>query len=135
MARSILAVVSGFLFIALLSIATDFAIQAAMPDLFKPDGSTTSMPVLILTIGYVGLYATVGCYMAARMAPGRPMRHALVLGVLGLAFNVIGSWFRWNMAPVWYHVVSLSLVMFWAWIGGRMREQELAGAAPTSLPV
>jgi len=126
MTRSIVAVVTGFLLIAALSLGTDYAIRAAMPFLFDGDGRTTSVTVLVLTIGYVGLYATIGCYLAARMAPREPMRHALVLGVLGLGFNMIGTWFAWSTAPVWYHAVSLALVMVWAWTGGRMRVQEVA---------
>lgn len=124
MSRSLVAVVTGFVFIAAASIGTDFAMRAALPSLFEPDGSTTSVAILLLTIGYVGLYATVGCYLTARLAPRAPMGHALTLGVLGLLFNLVGTWFTWDTAPVWYHVVSLLLVMFWAWIGGQMRVQE-----------
>jgi hypothetical protein len=133
MIRSIVAVVSGFLLIALLSFGTELALMAAMPALFESDGSTSSVAVLVLTIGYVGLYATLGCYLAARLAPNRPMRHALGLGGLGLLFNIAGSWYAWAMAPAWYHVISLLLVMVWAWLGGRMRQQELSAPSSTSL--
>lgn len=135
MTRSIVAVMTGFTFIAALSFGTDFAIRAAMPALFEVNGRTDSVAVLLLTIGYVGLYATFGCYLAARMAPQQPMRHALVLGSLGLLFNAAGSYAGWNTAPAWYHVVSLVLVMFWAWLGGRMREQELTIVAARSVAV
>lgn len=124
MARSIVAVFSGFILIAALSFGTDLAIRAAMPALFEVNGRTDSVAVLLLTIGYVGLYATLGCYLAARMAPRQPMRHALVLGGLGLLFNAGGTYASWETAPAWYHMASLVLVMFWAWLGGRMREQE-----------
>jgi hypothetical protein len=124
MSRSLLAVITGFLLIATLSVGTDMVLRMAVPSLFEVDGSTTSAPILLLTIAYVGLYATLGCYLAARMAPSAPMRHALVLGVLGLAFNVAGAVSIWAQYPVWYHVMSMLLVMVWAWLGGRMREQE-----------
>lgn len=120
MARSALAIVTGFVLIAVLSIGTDLAIKAAVPSLFDERGVTESLPLLLLTIGYVGLYATAGCYLCARMAPRAPMAHAMILGVLGLAFNLIGTVMMWDTAPVWYHVVSLLLVMAWAWIGGRL---------------
>ncbi len=124
MSRSLLAVFTGFSLIATLSVGTDMVLRMAVPSLFEVDGSTTSAPILLLTIAYVGLYATLGCYLAARMAPSAPMRHALVLGILGLAFNVAGAVSIWAQYPVWYHVMSLLLVMVWAWLGGRMREQE-----------
>jgi hypothetical protein len=53
------------------------------------------------------------------------MKHAVALGVLGLIFSLIGAVMVWTTAPVWYHVVSLALVMPYAWIGGRLRENEL----------
>lgn len=124
MVRSVVAVLSGFLLITALSFGTDLAIRAAMPALFEVNGRTDSVAVLLLTIGYVGLYATLGGYLTARMAPTQPMRHALLLGWLGLLFNAGGSYATWDTAPAWYHLVSLALVMFWAWLGGRMREQE-----------
>ncbi|WP_396208326.1 hypothetical protein [Gemmatimonas sp.] len=135
MTRSVVAVFSGFLLIAALSFGTDLAIRAAMPALFDANGRTDSVAVLLLTIGYVGLYATVGCYLAARLAPRSPMRHALVLGGLGLLFNVAGTYAAWDTAPAWYHIVSLVLVMLWAWLGGRMREQETSGATQASAVV
>jgi hypothetical protein len=57
----------------------------------------------------------------------------MILGVLGLAFNVAGSAARWDTAPAWYHAVARVLVLPYAWLGGRLRERELerrtAGAA------
>ncbi|WP_353267767.1 hypothetical protein [Gemmatimonas sp.] len=135
MSRSLLAVFTGFSLIATLSVGTDMVLRMAVPSLFEVDGSTTSAPILLLTIAYVGLYATLGCYLAARMAPSAPMRHALVLGVLGLAFNVAGAVSIWAQYPVWYHVMSLLLVMVWAWLGGRMREQEAPQPSSRTLVV
>lgn len=135
MSRSLLAIVTGFVLIGMLSVCTDMALRMAVPMLFETDGSTSSTPMLLMTIAYVGLYATLGCYLAARMAPARPMRHALVLGILGLAFNIAGTTRTWTRYPVWYHVVSLTLVMAWAWLGGRMREQEIAVPVSRTLTV
>jgi hypothetical protein len=133
MLRSIVAVVSGFVFIASFSFGTDLALRAAMPLLFETNGRTDSVAVLLLTIGYVGLYATLGCYLAARLAPRRPMGHALALGLLGLLFNAAGIYVTIDTAPVWYHMASVILVMLWAWLGGRMREQEIGSTGRRSV--
>lgn len=132
MARSIGVIAFAFLLIGALSVGADLGLRAAMPDAFDPSGAVSSVPVLLLMQAYVGVFATFGCYLAARLAAGRPMAHALALGVLGLAFNVAGTVAMWDTAPVWYHVVALSLVMPYAWLGGRLRERELArpGARP-----
>ena len=130
--RSILAVVTGFALIGALAHGTGLLLQGAMPGAFDATGSPTTVPLLLLTTLYVGVYATLGCYVAARLAPSRPMTHALVLGVLGLALNVTTSVALWGSVPAWYLGVNVALTMAWAWLGGRLRERELdrPAAAP-----
>lgn len=123
--RSVMAIVVGFLFIGLLAFGADAMLRSAMPGAFDASGRMTSVPVLLLTLAYVGVFAVAGCYLAARLAPDRPMRHALILGVLGLVFNIAGSYATWHTAPAWYHAVAIALVMPYAWLGGRIRERQL----------
>ncbi len=130
--RSLAAIVVGFVAIGVLSFGTDALVRSAMPGMFDGAGRTDSVPLLVLTIVYVGVYAVAGCYLAARLAPSRPMRHAMILGALGLAFNVAGTAAMWDTAPAWYHVVQLALVLPYAWLGGRLRERELARRAPAA---
>jgi hypothetical protein len=132
MIRSIGAVVLGFVLIGVLSVSGDMVLRAVMPGAFDAEGAVGSTPVLLLVQAYVAVFAIFGCYAAARLAPNRPMAHALVLGVLGLVFNIAGSIARWDHAPAWYHVLAIALVMPYAWLGGRLRERQLerTGAAP-----
>jgi len=127
MLRSIAAVLVGFVLIGALSFGADLVLRQAMPGAFDAAGRVESTAVLLLMMGYVGLFAVTGCYLTARLAPRRPMLHALVLGALGLAFTAINTFaVFWDTAPAWYHVASLALVMPYAWIGGRLRELQLA---------
>lgn len=138
MLRSIVAVVVGFLTIAVLSFVTGEIVMALLPDAFDAAGRTESVPVLVLTLAYVAVYAIFGCYLAARLAPNRPMRHAMILGMLGLIFNIGGTIAVWDTAPAWYFIVSLALVLPHAWLGGMLRERELArksGSAPVAASV
>ena len=134
MLRSIGAVVLGFVLIAVLSVSGDLVLRAIMPSAFDAEGAVGATPVLLLVQGYVAVFAIFGCYVAARLAPSRPMAHALALGVLGLLFNLAGTVARWDHAPAWYHVLALALVMPYAWLGGRLRERQLqrSGAAPAA---
>jgi hypothetical protein len=126
MLRSIAAVLFGFVLIGALSVGADVVLRQAMPTAFDAAGRVDSVPVLLLMMGYVGLFAVTGCYLTARLAPRRPMLHALVLGALGLAFTAYNTLaVFWDTAPAWYHVASLALVMPYAWLGGRLREIEL----------
>lgn len=126
LARSALAVVVGFVLIGALSIGTDVLLIAALPGAFDANRQTDDPRLLALILAYVGVYATVGCYVTARLAPGRPMRHALVLGLLGLAMNVAVSIATWGAHPTWFVLAGLATTMVWAWLGGRLREREVA---------
>lgn len=126
MKRSVAAVAVGFVVIAVLAIGTSAIVRAALPGMFAPDGRVDAVGLLLGMQLYVFVYAAFGCWLAARLAPDRPMRHALVLGVLGLAFNVAGSAASWGIAPAWYHVLGIALTMPAAWVGGALRERQLA---------
>lgn len=130
MGRSVAAVVIGFVVIGVLSFGASAAMRAAMPGGFGPGGSTSEPAILLVTLAYVTLFAAGGCYLAARLAPRRPMAHALALGVLGLLFNVAGTVATWSAYPAWYHVAALLLVMPSAWLGGWLRERELGRRPP-----
>lgn len=124
MMRSILSIIAGFILIGVLSFGTDAVVRGAMLDAFSVAGRTENVPLLLLTLAYVFVFAVVGCYLTARLAPHSPMKHALILGLLGLVFNIVGTTLMWNTAPVWYHVAALLLVMPAAWLGGRLREAQ-----------
>lgn len=123
--RSILAIAAGFIIIGLLAVGTDGVAHAIRPDIFGPNSSTSNLQYLVIAIIYVGVYATFGCWLAATLAGRRPMLHALILGVLGLVFNLAAVRGMWSLFPHWYTVVSLILVMPFAWLGGRIRERQL----------
>lgn len=128
MIRSIVAVATGFILIFVLAMGTNALLASLAPQTFPSSGIVTDPAALVLALVYVGVYAVGGCYVAARLAPRHPMRHALVLGALGLAFNVLGVVMTWGQVPAWYAFAGLALTMPYAWIGGRIRERELERA-------
>ena len=134
MGRSIVAIAAGFFFIMILSFGMDAILRVAVPDAFDAAGRTDSAGMLVFSLLYVGVFAITGCYIAARLAPSHPMRHALILGGLGLILNIAGSIAMWNSAPAWYHIIAIALVMPYAWLGGWLRERQLdrrpSGTAP-----
>lgn len=135
MIRSIAAVGAGFLFIALLSIGADSVLRSLAPSAFDASGRTDSPAILLLVLAYVGVFAVSGCYLTARLAPNHPMRHALILGAVGLVFDVVGTVVLWNTAPAWYHLLALTLVMPYAWLGGHIRERQLRSASESTSAV
>jgi hypothetical protein len=65
----------------------------------------------------------------ARLAPDRPMQHALAGGVVGLIVSTAGAVVTWNKGPAfgphWYPLALIVLAIPTAWMGGRLREVQL----------
>jgi hypothetical protein len=49
------------------------------------------------------------------------MRHALVLGLAGLAANLAGAVTMRDFGPAWYPLVLTVLAVPTAWLGGKLR--------------
>jgi hypothetical protein len=55
--------------------------------------------MVVLAIVYRGVYMVVGGYVAATLAPSRSMRHAVMLGIIGMALGVLGAAATWGITP------------------------------------
>ena len=130
MGRSVFAIITGFIVIGVLAAGTTALLGSAMPGVFDANGRASSVAWELATHAYVFAYATFGCWLTARLAPDRPMRHALILGVLGLIFNIVGTAMQWNTAPVWSHALGVGLVMPAAWLGGWLQARRHLVAVP-----
>jgi hypothetical protein len=122
--RSVLAVLVGFLVIGVLAFGTGRLVQGTWPAQVDAAGTPTTTLMMVVQLLYVGVYATFGCWLAARLAPSRPMLHALVLGVLGLALNIPSAIALRGSAPAWYLAAGILTTMLWAWLGGRIAESQ-----------
>lgn len=123
MLRSIVAIVVGFILIGVLSFGMDAVVRNWVPEAFI-NGRVEDPIVLSLTLAYVFIFAIMGCYITGRLAPHHPMNHAMILGILGFIFNILGAMSQWDKAPSWYHVAALAMVLPAAWLGGRQAEMK-----------
>jgi len=89
MGRSVLAVAAGILAGAVLSLGTDQLLHVlkVYPPWNEP---MRDAGLNALALGYRLVYDTFGSYLTARLAPRRPMRHALIGGAIGLVPTVGG---------------------------------------------
>jgi hypothetical protein len=131
--RSIVAVLAGMIVGIVLSLGTDLVLH--MAHVFPPLGASMTGydgPLLLATI-YRTLYGVLSSYIAARLAPHRPMLHAIVLGALGFAVSILGAVVTWNKGPAfgphWYPVALIVLALPTAWLGGKLRLAQVGARA------
>jgi hypothetical protein len=107
------------IFIFLTHIGTDAVMHAT--GVFLPAGNPMfdTGQLLIASI-YRGIYSIIGCYIAARLAPRNPMRHALVLGGIGVLLSTAGAIAMWDYGPAWYPLSLIALSLPYAWLGGKL---------------
>jgi hypothetical protein len=126
--RSIGAVVAGIVVGIILSLGTDAALRAS--GIFPPpEQPAMSNALFLLATGYRIIYGVVGSYIIARLAPDRPMRHALIGGLIGLVASGVGAVATWNhvpsLGPHWYPLALVVTAVPCAWVGGKLGEMQL----------
>ena len=118
--RSVAAVFLGFISVAVLSLATDQVLH--LLKVYPPWGEPMWDPGLnVLALSYRMLYAVLGGYITARLAPRSPMRHVAVVGVLGLIAGSAGAIAAISLAdlgPNWYPIALAVTAFPCVWLGG-----------------
>jgi hypothetical protein len=127
---SIGALLAGFVVVVVLSLGTDLALHKA--GIFPTQGQSTSNALFLLATVYRSLYAIVGSYITARLAPNRPMQHALLGGGIGLVLAVVGAVVTWNkdLGPHWYPLALIVTALPCAWVGGKLHLMQLRAGRP-----
>jgi peptidoglycan/LPS O-acetylase OafA/YrhL len=133
--RSIGAVLAGFFSTFILSIATDVGLHAA--GVFPPWGQPMSDALFVLATAYRIVYTVVGGYITARLAPNRPIKHALILGIVGLFAAIAGTVATWNkgpeFGPKWYPLALIVTALPCVWAGGKLAQRGNRSSSPVSL--
>lgn len=124
--RSIWAVVAGFLVVVLLSIGTDAVLHAAR--IYPILGQRMSDGLFVLATVYRTVYGILGSYVTARLAPNKPMKHALMGAAIGTVIATAGAIATWNkdLGPHWYPIALILTAFPTAWIGAKLRLAQLA---------
>ena len=125
--RSAVALAAGLLVGVILSLGTDQILHVLK--IYPPWGQTMSDGLFMVATAYRVVYTILGSYTAARLAPYRPMWHAMVLGVVGLVVSIAGAAATWNtnppVGPHWYALLIAAISIPCAWLGGWIRERQL----------
>jgi uncharacterized membrane protein len=116
--RQVGAVLAGLLAIFAITTVTDIVLHAT--GIFPPWGQPMSSVLFLVALAYRIVYGVLGCYIAARLAPDRPMRHALALGVVGVVLSTAGAVAMWEAGPAWYSLAVIGISIPCAWVGGKL---------------
>ena len=122
--KSILAVVVGVLFIIIVTTLVDFALHAA--GVYPPIDQPISDGLAVLATIYRVIISIAGAWITARLAPQKPMKHALILGVVGVILGLVGVVATWNLelGPRWYPIALVVLAIPQCWVGGKLYEMQ-----------
>lgn len=118
--RSATAVVVGFVSVAVLSLATDQLLHVLA--IYPPWSEPMYDPGLnLLALSYRILYTILGGYITAALAPHSPMRHVVIVGILGSVVATAGAIASITMAdlgPDWYPIALAVTGFPCVWLGG-----------------
>jgi hypothetical protein len=118
--KSIVAVFVGLIFIGVTHTATDTVLESVG---FLPKGHLNVGTELILfVILYRAVFSVAGCYLTARLAPANPMKHALILGGIGVVLSASGAIVTadMNLGPAWYAWSLVVISLPAAWLGAKL---------------
>ncbi|GAA0556952.1 hypothetical protein [Chitinophaga japonensis] len=113
------AVIAGFAALVILSMATDSILEKTGVMKTEPFDENPVWLIAII-VAYRTIFNTTGCYLTARLAPGKPMKHAIILGIICFVLTVAGLVAMWELPPRWYPVSLMVLTLPAAWLGGKM---------------
>jgi len=116
--KSIGAVLAGLVLVIVLSSVMDMALLGA--NLMKHPFDLNPAWFIAFVILYRSAFGMLGAYATARLAPGKPMQHAMIVGFIGFALSIVGAIVMWDTPPHWYPLSLVVTALPSAWLGGRI---------------
>lgn len=131
MLRIILGAVAGFIVWMVLWGGSDTILKAVSPDwwgknlkqmedmLYTKQPFKTDSTILILSLIRSIICSIIAGYVAALVAKENT-KSTLILGILLLAVGIFIQWIYWDVAPLWYHLPFLILLIPMTILGGKL---------------
>ena len=122
--KSIWAVLAGVLFIIVVTTLVDIVFHVI--HVYPPMGQPINDALSLLATAYRIVIGIAGAWLTARLAPSGPMKHAMILGLVGVVLGLVGVVATWNLGlgPRWYPIALAVLAIPQCWAGGKLYEQQ-----------
>jgi hypothetical protein len=117
--KSTLAILAGFALGAVLSLGTDFLLNS-LGIMSMQNFKQNSTLIVVLVIIYRFIFNVMGCYLTAKLAPNNPMKHVIIIGIIGTILGMLGSVVMWEQAVPWYNIAIIAISLPSAWLGGKL---------------
>lgn len=117
--KSVGAVIAGLLTVAILSVLTDAILEGI--GFFPP--ATEGLydnNLLLIALLYRTVYAFMGGFVTAKLAPEKPMKLVLILLLIGTIMGILGVIAGWNLSERWYPISLVITSAAALYIGGRL---------------
>ena len=122
--KSIWAVVAGLLAIIVVTTLVDIVLHVT--GVYPPMDKPIDDALAVLATSYRVVISVGGAWLTARLAPDRPMKHAMILGAVGTVLGLVGVVATWNLGlgPRWYPILLAVLAIPQCWVGGKIYEMR-----------
>ncbi len=116
--KSIGACLAGIITGVVLSVVTDQILESS--GILPKDNLWVPAGMIVLVLAYRTIYNILGSYIVARLAPSSPMKHVVVIGVLGTIVSIVGAvaTAHMNLGPAWYAWTLAILTLPSSIVGG-----------------
>jgi hypothetical protein len=123
--KSIGAVIAGFLTVAVLSTVTDAVLENTGVFPSYENQMTNGSPVwlLLVALAYRSVFAVLGGFVTAKLAPSNAKKLVMILGILGTIGGVVGVIFGWQFGNQWYPVALAITAYPLIWYGGKLAKK------------
>jgi hypothetical protein len=122
--KSVWAIVAGVLFVVVATTLVDILLH--LVHVFPPMGQPLDDRLSLIATSYRIPIGVAGAWLTARLAPDRPMWHAMRLGIVGVVLGLLGVVGTWNagLGPRWYPIALAALAVPQCWAGGWLFERR-----------
>ena len=123
---SVWAVVAGLLVVVVVTTLVDILLHIL--GVYPPMPGPLTDALVLLATAYRIPISVGAAWLTARLAPDRPLRHAMILGYLGTLLAVVGIVASWNrgLGPRWYPIALAVLAIPQCWAGGKLYQLRAA---------
>lgn len=121
--KSIGVILLSFAIIALMSVLTDFLLEkiGVLPN---PEKGLFETWAILLVLFYRAIYTVFAGFIIARLAPNKPILHAIILGVIGTSITLwaISSPEFAQKSTLWFGYTLAILTIPCLWLGVKIQQ-------------